>query len=73
MEGLALSGGKGARLLCSSARLAYGRFPGRLGPEGRSADADHVCDEPEMLTGLPIRLAEILSSLFHGLKFGTLF
>ena len=50
-------------LLYPNTRLAYRYVPGKLEPEVRSADAGHTFEEPELLPGLSIPLAEILQ---HG-------
>jgi Uma2 family endonuclease len=41
-------------------RLAYRYVPERLEPEVRSADAGHTFDEPDLLSGFSLPLAEIL-------------
>jgi Uma2 family endonuclease len=55
------AGTKAVWLFYPSARLAYRYIPGRLQPEVRSADAGHRFEEPEMLPGLSIPLAEIFT------------
>jgi Uma2 family endonuclease len=47
-------------LLYPNTRLAYRYVPGKLEPEVRSADAGHAFDEPDLLPGFSIPLAEIL-------------
>jgi Uma2 family endonuclease len=48
-------------LFYPSARLAYRYVPGKLEPEVRSTDAAHTFEEPQMLPGLSIPLAEIFT------------
>ena len=40
-------------------RLAYRYFPGKLEPEVRSADAGHAFEEPELLPGFSIPVAQV--------------
>jgi Uma2 family endonuclease len=54
------AGTRAVWLLYSTTRLAYRYVPGKLEPEVRSADAGHTFDEPELLPGFSIPLAEIL-------------
>jgi len=46
-------------LLYQTTRLAYRYVPNKLEPEVRSADAGHTFEEPGMLSGLSVPLAEI--------------
>jgi len=46
-------------LLYPNPRLAYRYVPGKLEPEVGSADAGHTFEEPEMLPGFSIPLAEV--------------
>ena len=46
-------------LLYQTTRLAYRYVHNKLEPEALSADAGHTFEEPEMLPGLCIPLAEI--------------
>ncbi len=46
-------------LFYPKARLAYRYVSGKLEPEVRSADAGHTFEEPELLPGISIQLAEI--------------
>jgi Uma2 family endonuclease len=55
------AGTKAVWLFYPSTRLAYRYIPVRLEPEVRSADAGHGFEEPEMLPGLSIPLAEIFA------------
>lgn len=55
------AGTKAVWLFYPSTRLAYRYIPARLEPEVRSADAGHGFEEPEMLPGLSIPLAEIFA------------
>jgi Uma2 family endonuclease len=55
------AGSKAVWLFYPSTRLAYRYIPARLEPEVRSADAGHGFEEPEMLPGLSIPLAEIFA------------
>jgi Uma2 family endonuclease len=48
-------------LFYPSARLAYRYVPGKLEPEVRSTDAGHRFEEPELLPGLSIPLADVLT------------
>jgi Uma2 family endonuclease len=54
------AGTRAVWLLYPNTRLAYRYLPGKLEPEVRSADAGHAFEEPEMLPGFSIPLAEIL-------------
>jgi Uma2 family endonuclease len=53
------AGTRAVWLLYPNTRLAYRYVAGKLEPEVRSADAGHAFDEPELLPGLSIPLAEI--------------
>jgi Uma2 family endonuclease len=55
------AGTKSVWLLYPSARLAYRYVPGKLEPEVRSTDAGHRFEEPELLPGLSIPLADVLT------------
>jgi len=55
------AGTKAVWLFYPSARLAYRYDPAKLEPEVRSADAAHSFEEPQMLPGLSIPLAEIFT------------
>ena len=55
------AGTKAVWLFYPSTRLAYRYVPGKLEPEVRSADAGHTFEESQMLPGLSIPLAEILT------------
>jgi Uma2 family endonuclease len=57
------AGTRAVWLLYPNTRLAYRYVPGKLEPEVRSADAGHAFDEPELLPGFSLPLAEILQ---HG-------
>ena len=46
-------------LFYPNTRLAYRYLPGKLEPEVRSADAGHRFEEPEVLPGFSIALAQI--------------
>ena len=54
------AGTRAVWLIYPSARLAYRYVPGKLEPEVRSADAGHSFDDPELLPGFSLPLAEIL-------------
>jgi Uma2 family endonuclease len=54
------AGTRAVWLLHPNTRLAYRYVPGKLEPEVRSADAGHTFEEPEMLPGFSLPLAEIL-------------
>jgi Uma2 family endonuclease len=54
------AGTRAVWLLYPNTRLAYRYVPGKLDPEVRSADAGHAFDEPELLPGFSLPLAEIL-------------
>jgi Uma2 family endonuclease len=54
------AGTRAVRLLYASTRLAYRYVPNKLEPEVRSADAGHTFEEPELLPGFSVPLAEIL-------------
>jgi Uma2 family endonuclease len=54
------AGTRAVWLLYASTRLAYRYVPNKLEPEVRSADAGHTFEEPGMLPGFSIPLAEIL-------------
>jgi Uma2 family endonuclease len=56
------AGTRAVWLLYPNTRLAYRYVPRKLEPEVRSADAGHAFDEPELLPGFSIPLAEILQS-----------
>ena len=53
------AGTRAAWLLYPNAHLAYRYVPGKLEPEVGSADAGHAFEEPEMLPGFSIPLAEV--------------
>ena len=53
------AGTRAVWLLYPTTRLVYRYVPGKLDPEVRSADAGHTFDEPELLPGFSIPLAEI--------------
>ena len=53
------AGTRAVWLLYPSTRLSYRYVPGNLEPEVGSADAGHTFEEPEMLPGFSIPLAEI--------------
>jgi Uma2 family endonuclease len=55
------AGTKAVWLLYPSTRLAYRYVANKLDPEVRSADAGHGFEEPELLPGLSIPLAEIFA------------
>ena len=55
------AGTRAVRLLYPSTRLAYRYVPNKLEPEVRSVDAGHVFEEPEMLPGFFLPLAEIFA------------
>jgi Uma2 family endonuclease len=54
------AGTKAVWLFYPNPRLAYRYLPGRLEPEVRSAQAGHTFEEPELLPGFSIPLAEIV-------------
>ena len=54
-----LAGGTKAVWLYPNTRLAYRYLPGRLEPEVRSADAGQGFQEPELLPGFQLTLAQI--------------
>ena len=54
------AGTRAVWLLYPNTCLAYRYVPSKLEPEVRSADAGHTFEEPEMLPGFSIPLAEIL-------------
>ena len=54
------AGVKAVWLFYPITRLAYRYLPGKLEPEVRSADAGHTFEEPELLPGFSVPLAEIL-------------
>ena len=54
------AGTKAVWLFYPNTRLAYRYLPGKLEPEVRSAEADHRFEEPELLPGFSISLAQIL-------------
>jgi Uma2 family endonuclease len=54
------AGTRAVWLLYPNPRLAYRYVPGKLEPEVRSADAGHTFEEPEILPGFSVPLAEIL-------------
>ncbi len=54
------AGAKAVWLFYPNTRLAYRYRPGKLEPEVRSAEAGHVFEEPELLPGFSIPLAQIL-------------
>jgi len=53
------AGTKAVWLFYPNTRLAYRYLPGKLEPEVRSADAGHAFEEPELLPGLSIPLAQV--------------
>jgi Uma2 family endonuclease len=53
------AGTRAVWLLYPNTRLAYRYVPGKLEPEVGSADAGHAFEEPEMLPGFSIPLAEV--------------
>lgn len=55
------AGSKAVWLFYPSTRLAYRYVPDKLEPEVRSEDAGHKFEEPEMLPGVVIPLAEIFT------------
>ena len=54
------AGTRAVWLLYPKTRLAYRYVPGKLEPEVRSADAGHTFEEPGLLPGFSLPLAEIL-------------
>lgn len=54
------AGAKAVWLFYPNTRLAYRYVPGKLEPEVRSAKAGHAFDEPTLLSGFSLSLAEIL-------------
>ena len=58
------AGSRAVWLLYPNTHLAYRYVPGRLEPEVRSADAGHVFEEPEMLPGFSLPLAEVFLQEF---------
>jgi Uma2 family endonuclease len=55
------AGARAVWLFYPNTRLAYRYVPNKLEPEVRSADAGHVFEEPEMLPGFSLPLAEIFA------------
>lgn len=53
------AGTKAVWLFYPNRRLAYIYLPGRLEPEVRSADAGHSFEDPELLPGFQLTLAQI--------------
>jgi len=53
------AGTKAVWLFYPNSRLAYRYVPGKLEPEVRSADAGHTFEEPELLPGLSLPIAQI--------------
>ena len=53
------AGAKAVWLFYPNTRLAYRYFPGKLEPEVRSADAGHAFEEPELLPGFSIPVAQV--------------
>ena len=58
------AGTRAVWLFYPNTHLAYRYVPGRLEPEVRSADAGHVFEEPEMLPGFSLPLAEVFLQEF---------
>jgi Uma2 family endonuclease len=56
------AGTRAAWLFYPNPRLAYRYLPGKLEPEVRSADASHTFEEPELLPGFSLALADIFPS-----------
>jgi len=57
------AGSRAVWLFYPSTRLAYRYIADKLEPEVRSADAGHAFEEPEILPGLSIPLAEIFTQV----------
>jgi Uma2 family endonuclease len=55
------AGTKAVWVFYPGTRVAYRYVPGKLEPEVRSADAGHGFEEPEMLPGMSVPLAEIFA------------
>lgn len=53
------AGSKAVWLFYPNTRLAYRYLPGKLEPEVRSANAGHTLEEPELLPGFSLALAQI--------------
>ena len=53
------AGTKAVWLFYPNTRLAYRYLPGKLEPEVRSADAGHAFEEPELLPGFSIPVAQV--------------
>ena len=56
------AGAKAVWLLYPNTRLAYRYLPGKLEPEVRSANAGDRLEEPELLPGFSLALAEIVNN-----------
>jgi Uma2 family endonuclease len=56
------AGTKAVWLFYPNPRLAYRYLPGKLEPEVRSAEAGHTFEEPELVPGFSLALAEIFAS-----------